>query len=211
MFITVYTTAFQLSVFWAINPVYSLPNYFFKTRFNIIFPSEPPSSTCSPFFRFPYLKPCRLCFLSCICHMPLLCHVTRLDDATQWLSAQFLITIKKRSWRLMSGYFIARLREGLVNTPILFFAFTHCSCPSCLSERDRPNDLAKAVNVPDLHWMVFGSRTVTFCTSCMSSLPERCLLALPTPENTALALSQSFVSDFRDDEHSTVGNISAMD
>jgi len=110
--------------------------------------------------------------------------------------------------RWVLGHFNARLREEIINTAIFLFAFTHCSCPNCLSERDRPNDLAKAVNVLDPHWMASGSRTVT---SCMSSLPERCLLALPAPEHIALALSQSFVSDSRDDELSTVGNNSAMD
>ena len=99
MFISVYTTAFQLPVSWVINPVYSLPNYFFKIRFNIIFPSEPRFSTCSPFFGFPHLKPCRFSFLSCTCHTPLLCHVTRFDAATQWLSAHLFVTINKWSWR----------------------------------------------------------------------------------------------------------------
>ena len=53
------------------------PNYFVNIHINIILPSMPESSKCSPSLRFPHQNPARTSLLPHTCHLILLNLITR--------------------------------------------------------------------------------------------------------------------------------------
>ena len=87
-FITVFTTAHHLLLYWA-RSIYSMnPSYSLKIHLNIILQFPPRTSKRFPAFRFANQNPVRTSHLSHTCHMPRPSHSSSIDSQNIWRGVQ---------------------------------------------------------------------------------------------------------------------------